>query len=66
MTRWWIQSPPWTDYAYDKVVDTIAALDGSELISAFLARHLTRNEFFMVNGQKNIYVVPPEHNANAS
>lgn len=52
------------DYAYDKVVDTIAALDGSELISAFLARHLTRNEFFMVNGQKNIYVVPPEHNAN--
>lgn len=52
------------DYAYEKVVDTIAALDGSELISAFLARHLTRNEFFMVNGQKNIYVVPPENNSS--
>lgn len=52
------------DYAYTQVVDTIAALDGSELISAFLARHLTRDEIAMLNGKKNIYVVPPENNSS--
>ena len=52
------------DFAYTQVVDTIAALDGSELISAFLARHLTRDEATMINGKKNIYVIPPESNAS--
>ena len=52
------------DYDYMKVVDTIVALDGSQIISAFLARHLTRNERFVINNQKNIYVVTPEHNAS--
>ena len=30
------------NYAYDKGVDTIVCLDGSEVIGAFLARHLAK------------------------
>ena len=41
-------------YAYDKGVDTIVCLDGSEVLGAFLARHLSKNDRFSVNSAKNI------------
>ena len=44
-------------YAYEKGVDTIVCLDGSEVIGAFLARHLAKNTLFAVNGSKNINIV---------
>lgn len=49
------------NYAYDKGVDTIVCLDGSEVIGAFLARHLAKKEVFSVNSNKNINVVTPEY-----
>ena len=36
-------------YAYEKGVDTIVCLDGSEVIGAFLARHLAKGDRFSVN-----------------
>jgi len=52
------------NYAYDKGVDTIVCLDGSEVIGAFLARHLAKKEVFSVNSSKNINVVTPEYDSN--
>ena len=52
------------NYAYDKGVDTIVCLDGSEVIGAFLARHLAKKEVFSVNSNKNINVVTPEYDSN--
>lgn len=51
-------------YAYDKGVDTIVCLDGSEVLGAFLARHLSKNDRFSVNSAKNINVITPEYDSN--
>ena len=51
-------------YAYEKGVDTIVCLDGSEVLGAFLARHLAKNDRFSVNSDKNINVVTPEYDSN--
>ena len=51
-------------YAYEKGVDTIVCLDGSEVIGAFLARHLAKNDIFSVNSDKNINVITPEYDSN--
>ncbi|MGI5963020.1 MAG: phosphoribosyltransferase [Lawsonibacter sp.] len=51
-------------YAYEKGVDTVVCLDGSEVIGAFLARHLAKNDIFGVNNNKNINVVTPEYDSN--
>ena len=51
-------------YAYEKGVDTIVCLDGSEVIGAFLARHLAKNTMFSVNGSKNINIVTPEYDSS--
>ncbi|MEA4934169.1 MAG: orotate phosphoribosyltransferase [Lawsonibacter sp.] len=51
-------------YAYDKGVDTIVCLDGSEVIGAFLARHLAQKDVFAVNSNKNINVITPEYDSN--
>ena len=51
-------------YAYDKGVDSIVCLDGSEVLGAFLARHLTKNDRFAVNSDKNINVITPEYDSN--
>lgn len=51
-------------YAYEKGVDTIVCLDGSEVIGAFLARHLAKRDVFSVNSDKNINVVTPEYDSN--
>ena len=47
-----------------KNVDTIVCLDGSEVLGAFLARHLTKNDRFAVNSDKNINVITPEYDSN--
>ena len=51
-------------YTYEKGVDTIVCLDGSEVIGAFLARHLAKKDMFTVNSDKNINVVTPEYDSN--
>lgn len=47
-------------YAYINPIDTIVCMDGSEVIGAFLARHLAQKDRFNVNVDKNINVVTPE------
>lgn len=51
-------------YAYEKGVDTIVCLDGSEVIGAFLARHLANKDRFSINQDKNINVITPEYDSN--
>ena len=52
-------------YAYEKGVDTVVCLDGSEVIGTFLARHLAQREIFSINSSKNINVVTPEYDSNS-
>ncbi len=47
-------------YAYVNPIDTIVCMDGSEVIGAFLARHLAQKDRFNINVDKNINVVTPE------
>ena len=51
-------------YAYETAIDTIVCLDGSEVVGAFLARHLAQKDRFAVNSDKNINVVSPEYDSN--
>lgn len=51
-------------YTYEKGVDTIVCLDGSEVIGAFLARHLAQGGMFAVNQNKSINVITPEYDSN--
>ena len=51
-------------YTYEKGVDTVVCLDGSEVIGAFLARHLAKKEMFAINQDKNINVITPEFDSN--
>lgn len=47
-------------YYADTVVDTILCLDGTEVIGAFLADCLAKDDFINMNAHKSIYVVTPE------
>ncbi len=47
-------------YSYVTTIDTIVCMDGSEVIGAFLARHLAQKDRFNVNENKNINVLSPE------
>jgi len=51
-------------YIMLKNVDTIVCLDGSEVLGAFLARHLAKKELLALNSDKNINVVTPEYDSN--
>ena len=51
-------------YIYEKSIDTIICMDGSEVIGAFLARQLTQKILFSVNNNKSICVVTPEYDSN--
>lgn len=51
-------------YTYDKSIDTIVCMDGSEVIGAFLARHLTERDRYNLNRDKNINVITPEYDSN--
>lgn len=47
-------------YSYVATIDTIVCMDGSEVIGAFLARHMAKKDRFNVNENKNINVLTPE------
>ena len=51
-------------YIYEKSIDTIICMDGSEVIGAFLARQLTQKILFSVNKNVSICVVTPEYDSN--
>ena len=51
-------------FSYEKPVDAIICMDGTEVIGAFLAQALAKSSAYTVNSQKNIYVVPPEFSTN--
>ncbi len=51
-------------YIYEKQIDTVVCLDGSEVIGAFLARSLSQKNLFSLNNEKNICVVTPEYDSN--
>ena len=51
-------------YTYVHSIDTIVCMDGSEVIGAFLARHLANKDRYAVNQDKNINVVTPEYDSN--
>ena len=46
---------------YTSHVDTILCLDGTEVIGAFLARALSKQDRFNVNGGRDVYILTPEH-----
>ena len=47
-------------YALMRNVDTVLCLDGSDVVGAFLARHLAKKDLISLNSDKNIAVVAPE------
>lgn len=49
---------------YEKEIDTVVCLDGSEVIGTFLARQLSQKNLFSLSSEKNICVVAPEHDSN--
>ncbi|WP_066453191.1 MULTISPECIES: orotate phosphoribosyltransferase [Anaerotruncus] len=51
-------------YVYDRPVDTILCMDGSEVIAAFLAQRLSKNEMLSMNRMKDIHIVTPESDPN--
>lgn len=52
------------EYISSKSVDTIIALEGTEIIGAFLARELSKEGYSSLNSNKDICVITPESNAN--
>ena len=48
------------NFTYEKKIDTIVCMDGSDIIGAYMARNLARGGMFSVNGG-DIYVVKPEN-----
>lgn len=51
-------------YAWYHNIDTIVCMDGSEVIGAFLARHIAKKDRLSVNQDKHIHVVSPEYDFN--
>ena len=51
-------------YVYEKEIDTIVCLDGSEVLGAFLARQLSQKNIFSLNNERIICVVTPEYDSN--
>ncbi len=47
------------------IIDTILCLDGTEVIGACMADHLTREGFTNMNAHRTIYVVTPEHTSGS-
>ena len=52
-------------YAYEKGVDTIVCLDGTQIIGAYLAEALTNAGVMSKNAHQTIYVIAPEYNSNS-
>ena len=51
-------------YIYEKQIDTIVCMDGSEVIGTFLAGRLAKNDRFAVNSGRNVCIVTPEYDSN--
>lgn len=49
---------------YSTPVDTIVAMEGTEMIGGFLAEELTRAGVLCMNAHKSIYVISPEYTAD--
>jgi orotate phosphoribosyltransferase len=50
---------------YTSHVDTILCLDGTEVIGAFLARAICKQDRFNVNAGADIFILTPEHSAGS-
>ena len=50
-------------YFYNTPVDTIVCIEGTEVVGAFLAEELSRNENLAMNAGKTIYVVQPDYDS---
>lgn len=51
-------------YIYEKQIDTIVCMDGSEVIGTFLAGRLAKNDRFAVNSGRNVCIVTTEYDSN--
>lgn len=51
-------------YANVTPVDTIICMDGSEILAAYLADELSKDDMMSVNRHQSINIVPPEFNSN--
>ncbi|MBR6897646.1 MAG: orotate phosphoribosyltransferase [Lachnospiraceae bacterium] len=51
-----------SQYSYNTIVDTIACMDGTEVIGAYLAEELQHSGIMSMNSHKTIYIVTPELN----
>ena len=49
-------------YVASTIVDTILCLDGTEVIGAYLAEHLTKAGVVSMNAHQTIYITGPEFN----
>lgn len=50
-------------YAYEKGIDTIVCLDGSQVLGSYIAYHLEKRDVFSVNNNKDINVITPEYDS---
>ena len=48
------------DFSYQSVVDTIVCMDRSNVIGAYLAEALSKNDMYSLNRKKELYVISPE------
>ncbi|MGN0654034.1 MAG: phosphoribosyltransferase [Oscillospiraceae bacterium] len=46
-------------------VDTIVCLDGCEIIGAYMAIELSKNDMYLMNSKRSINVITPEFNTNS-
>ena len=53
------------DFSYQSVVDTIVCMDGSNIIGAYLAEALSKNDMYSLNRKKELYVIAPENETSA-
>lgn len=51
------------NYHLNTIIDTILCVDGTDVIGAFLAEGLTKEDFVNMNAHQTIYVITPEYTA---
>ena len=51
-------------YVYEKEIDTVVCLDGSEVIGTFLARQLSQKNRLSLSSEKDSCVAAAEHDSN--
>ncbi len=55
-----------SNYQYtNTIIDTILCLDGMEVVGAFLANELTKNNIANINAHETIYVISPEQTSGS-